>query len=113
MATKYQIPAMIESGGGSLVLVSSFVGYTIGMPNMSAYAASKAGIIGLTKSLATECAQYGIRVNALLPGGTDTPMGREASNTPEALAFVKPDLEKHQRSCNYMGISLGLRVQDM
>ncbi|MFT6164983.1 MAG: NAD(P)-dependent dehydrogenase (short-subunit alcohol dehydrogenase family) [Zhongshania aliphaticivorans] len=89
LAAKYQVPAMRESGGGSIVLVSSFVGYTIGLPNMSAYSASKAGIIGLAKALASECAQDGIRVNALLPGGTDTPMGHEASNTPEAIAFVE------------------------
>jgi NAD(P)-dependent dehydrogenase (short-subunit alcohol dehydrogenase family) len=89
LAAKYQVPAMRESGGGSIVLVSSFVGYTIGLPNMSAYSASKAGIIGLAKALASECAQDGIRVNALLPGGTDTPRGPEASNTPEAIAFVE------------------------
>lgn len=89
LGAKYQIPAMIRSGGGSLVFVSSFVGYTVGLPNMSAYSASKAGIIGLAKALSIECAEHGIRVNSLLPGGTDTPMGHEASNTPEAIAFVE------------------------
>lgn len=89
LGAKYQIPAMRESGGGSIVFVSSFVGYTVGLPNMSAYSASKAGMVGLAKALATECAQQGIRVNALLPGGTDTPMGQEAANTPEAIAFVE------------------------
>lgn len=89
LSAKYQIPAMRKSGGGSIVFVSSFVGYTIGFPNMSAYSASKAGIVGLTKALAVECAMDGIRVNALLPGGTDTPMGRESANTPEAIAFVE------------------------
>jgi len=89
LGAKYQVPAMRESGGGSIVFISSFVGYTVGLPNMSAYSASKAGMVGLAKALATECAQDGIRVNALLPGGTDTPMGREASNTPEAIAFVE------------------------
>lgn len=88
-AAKSQIPAMIQSGGGSLIFVSSFVGYTVGLPNMSAYSASKAGLIGLSKSLSVECAKEGIRVNALLPGGTDTPMGHEAANTPEAMAFVE------------------------
>jgi NAD(P)-dependent dehydrogenase (short-subunit alcohol dehydrogenase family) len=56
---------------------------------MSDYAASKAGLIGLTQALAVEFCSGGVRVNALLPGGTDTPMGRSAASTPEALAFVK------------------------
>lgn len=89
LGAKYQVPAMIQSGGGSLIFVSSFVGYTAALPGMSAYSASKAGLIGLSKALAAECAAQGIRVNALLPGGTDTPMGREASSTPEAIAFVE------------------------
>lgn len=89
LGAKYQIPALKRAGGGSLIFVSSVVGYTVGLPHMSAYAASKAGIVGLAKALATECAPNGIRVNALLPGGTDTPMGHEAASTPEAMDFVK------------------------
>lgn len=56
---------------------------------MAAYAASKSGLIGLTQSLATEFATHNIRVNALLPGGTDTPMGRSVANTPDAMHFVE------------------------
>ncbi len=44
---------------------------------MAAYAASKAGMIGLTQALASEYGPTGIRVNALLPGGTDNPMAKE------------------------------------
>jgi len=55
----------MQKNGGSLIFASSFVGYTVGMPNMAAYAASKAGLIGLTQSLATEFAIDSIRVNAL------------------------------------------------
>lgn len=88
LGAKYQIPAMKKSGG-SIIFTSTFVGYTIGMPQMAAYAASKSGIIGLTQSLSTELAVDKIRVNALLPGGTDTPMGRSIANTPEALSFVE------------------------
>lgn len=73
LGAKYQMPAMIERGGGSLIFTSSFVGYTAGMPGMTAYAASKAGLIGLTQVLAAEFGSKGVRVNALLPGGTDTP----------------------------------------
>jgi NAD(P)-dependent dehydrogenase (short-subunit alcohol dehydrogenase family) len=58
------------------------------MPGMTAYAASKAGLIGLTKVIAAEFGAKGIRANAILPGGTDTPMARSFANTPEAEAFV-------------------------
>ena len=90
LATKYQLPAMMERGG-SIVLTSSFVGHTVGMPGMAAYAASKAGLIGLTQVLAAEFGSKRIRVNALLPGGTDTPAS--ITNAPgagsEVLAFVE------------------------
>lgn len=89
LGAKYQIPAMLKRGGGSLIFTSSFVGYTVGFPQTAAYAASKAGLIGLTKALAAEYGPQKIRVNALLPGGTDTPMGRTFADTPEAMAFVK------------------------
>ena len=89
LGAKYQLPAMLDRCGGSLIFTSTFVGYTVGLPNMAAYAASKAGLIGLTQSLASEFGPKGIRVNALLPGGTDTSMGRTFANTPEALAFVQ------------------------
>jgi NAD(P)-dependent dehydrogenase (short-subunit alcohol dehydrogenase family) len=89
LGAKYQIPAMLEGGGGSLIFTSTFVGYTAGMPGVAAYAASKAGLIGLMKSLATEFGPKGIRVNALLPDGTDTPMAEAWVSTPEALALVE------------------------
>jgi NAD(P)-dependent dehydrogenase (short-subunit alcohol dehydrogenase family) len=89
LGAKYQLPAMLARGRGSLIFTSTFVGYTAGMPGMAAYAASKAGLIGLTQALAVEFGPRGIRVNALLPGGTDTPMGRDFANTPEIAAFVR------------------------
>ena len=89
LEAKYQLPAMLDRSGGSLIFTSTFVGYTVGFPGTAAYAASKAGLIGLTQTLASEFSAKGIRVNALLPGGTDTPMGRIFANTPEALAFVQ------------------------
>jgi NAD(P)-dependent dehydrogenase (short-subunit alcohol dehydrogenase family) len=89
LGAKYQVPAMIERGGGSLIFTSTFVGYTVGFPGMAAYAASKAGLIGLTQVLAAEFGAKAIRVNAILPGGTNTPMGRAVANTSEARAFVE------------------------
>lgn len=85
-AAKYQIPVMKKSGGGSIVFTSSFVGHSNGgMPGMGAYAASKAGLIGLVQSLSSEHGADGVRVNALLPGGTKTAM---AGDDPDAHEFV-------------------------
>lgn len=88
LASKYQIPAMKENGG-SIIFTSSFVGYTIGFPQQAAYAASKAGLIGLTKALASEYGEKNIRVNALLPGGTQTSMAKDFGDSPEVVEFVK------------------------
>jgi NAD(P)-dependent dehydrogenase (short-subunit alcohol dehydrogenase family) len=87
LGAKHQIPAMLDRGGGSLIFTSTFVGHTVGMPGMAAYAASKAGLIGLTQVLAAEYGRHGIRVNALLPGGSDTPS--LTATTPEERAFVE------------------------
>jgi NAD(P)-dependent dehydrogenase (short-subunit alcohol dehydrogenase family) len=87
LGAKHQIPAMHEHGG-SIIFTSTFVGYTAGLPGMAAYAASKAGLIGLTQVLAAEYGPRGIRVNAILPGGTDTPMGAAVAHTPEARSYV-------------------------
>lgn len=74
LAARAQVPAMLKAGGGSLIFTGSFVGTSVGLPGMGAYAAAKAGLTGLVKSLAADYAHLGIRANALLPGGTDTPM---------------------------------------
>lgn len=89
LGAKHQLPAMLERGGGSIIFTGTFVGYTVGFSGMAPYAASKAGLIGLTQALAVEYGARGIRVNALLPGGVDTPMGRGFASTPEAMAFVR------------------------
>jgi NAD(P)-dependent dehydrogenase (short-subunit alcohol dehydrogenase family) len=89
LGAKYQVPAMVERGGGSLIFTSTFVGTSVGFPGMSAYAASKAGLIGLAKVIAAEVGAAGVRANAILPGGTDTPMGRVVISTPEMRSFVE------------------------
>lgn len=68
---------MIERGSGKIINVSS-VGGVIGESKMAAYAASKAGVISLTKSLAREWGRYNIQVNALGPGYIETEMNEEA-----------------------------------
>ena len=88
LAAKYQVPVMLERGG-SIIFTSSFVGNTAGFPQQTAYAASKAGVVGLTKALATEVSSQGIRVYFLLPGGTDTGMSKEFGDSDEVRAFVR------------------------
>lgn len=87
-AAKHQVPAMVERGGGSIVFTSTFVGATAGFPGMASYAASKSGLLGLVRALAVELGHHPIRVNALLPGGTDTPMASLVASTPEARAHI-------------------------
>lgn len=73
LCLKYQIQAMLASGGGAIVNTTSVAG-VIADPGMSPYVAAKHGVIGLTRSAALDYATRGIRVNALAPGLIRTPM---------------------------------------
>lgn len=88
LAAKHQIPALLARGGGLLIFTSTFVGYTVGFPGVAAYAASMSGLIGLTQALAVEYGRQNLRVNAILPGATDTEMAREMNSTREARDFI-------------------------
>ena len=79
LGARLQIPAMLERGGGSIIFTSTFVGTSVGIPGMGTYGASKAGIMGLVKGITADYGARGIRANALLPGGTDTPMAGDAA----------------------------------
>ncbi|MFQ5747748.1 MAG: SDR family NAD(P)-dependent oxidoreductase [Gemmatimonadota bacterium] len=82
---------MRESGvGGSIVNVASNAG-KVGYPNMAAYNASKAAVISLTRSLAAEWAADGINVNAVCPGGVDTPMLTDVARWIAARTGVDPE----------------------
>ena len=71
------LPAMIEAGKGSIINMASVASSIIGVPNRFAYAASKAAVIGLTKSIARDFAASGVRCNAICPGTVDTPSLRQ------------------------------------
>ena len=87
-AARAQIPAMRARGGGSLVFTGSFIGHTATLPGMGAYAASKAGLVGLMQAIAVEHGAEGIRANVLMPGGTLTRIAMDAATNPETAAFI-------------------------
>jgi 3-oxoacyl-[acyl-carrier protein] reductase len=76
------LPAMLEQGGGSIVNIASRLGQ-MGVAETAAYSAAKAGLIGLTRALAREFGPRGIRVNAVAPGITVTPMTADLLDTDE------------------------------
>jgi NAD(P)-dependent dehydrogenase (short-subunit alcohol dehydrogenase family) len=72
LCLKYELPAMLERGG-AIVNMASGAGL-VGFPGLPAYVASKHGVVGLTRAAALEYASRGVRINAICPGSTRTPM---------------------------------------
>jgi 2-keto-3-deoxy-L-fuconate dehydrogenase len=71
--TKAVLPGMLERGGGSIINIASVVSSLKGAPRRFAYGASKAAIIGMTKAIAADYVQQGIRCNAICPGTVQSP----------------------------------------
>ena len=80
MTIKFALPKMLANGGGSIVNMASVAGSIKGIPNRFAYGASKAAVVGLTKSIAADFVTKGIRCNAIAPGTVDTPSLHERIN---------------------------------
>jgi NAD(P)-dependent dehydrogenase (short-subunit alcohol dehydrogenase family) len=70
---RFGIPALIEAGGGTMVITASISSFVAG-ERSAAYTASKTGLLGLTRALALDHAAAGVRVNCIAPGATDTPL---------------------------------------
>lgn len=79
---KYGVPAMIDSGGGSIINVASFVAWMGAATSQTAYTASKGAVLSMTREIAVEYARRGIRCNALCPGPIDTPLLAELLSDP-------------------------------
>lgn len=86
LGCRYGIPAMLQSGGGSIVNVASFVALMGAATAQIAYTASKGGVLAMTREIAVEYARKGIRANALCPGPIETPLLAELMSDPERRA---------------------------
>lgn len=85
---RHQVPALVASGGGAILNNASNLG-VVGMGSVAPYVAAKHGVVGLTRAVALESAEQGVRVNALLSGAVDTPAFRASMGaTPEGEAAV-------------------------
>jgi NAD(P)-dependent dehydrogenase (short-subunit alcohol dehydrogenase family) len=93
LCMKAEIAQMLKQGGGAIVNTASVAGL-VGFAGLPAYVASKHGVVGLTKTAALEYAKSGIRINAVCPGGIQTPMlERLFQSQPqagEAIAAMEP-----------------------
>lgn len=85
---RHQVPALAEHGGGAVLNNASNLG-VVGMGQVAPYVAAKHGVVGLTRAVALEAAERGVRVNAITSGAVDTPAFRNSMGaTPEGEAAI-------------------------
>jgi NAD(P)-dependent dehydrogenase (short-subunit alcohol dehydrogenase family) len=87
LAMKYEIPAMVGAGGGAIVNTASVAGL-VGERGIGAYAASKHGVVGLTRTAALDYIGQGVRINAVCPGATRTRMLANWFQDPKVEQFI-------------------------
>lgn len=83
LSVKYAMPLLIESGHGSVVLIGSPTGMTMEGAGYTAYGASKAGMMGLSRIIAVDYKEVGVRSNVVVPGTMSTPLIKKISEDPE------------------------------
>jgi NAD(P)-dependent dehydrogenase (short-subunit alcohol dehydrogenase family) len=104
LSCKHVLPVMREQRAGAIVNISSTAALWSGDPYI-AYNTSKAGVNGLTQALVIECARYGIRVNAIMPGMIETPMGVDA--TAATKGIDRGELVERRNAMIPLGAKLG------
>ncbi len=92
LCMKYEIAQMLKNGGGRIVNVASIAGISA-VGNKPSYTASKHGVVGMTKAAALQYARRGIRINAMCPGGVDTPISDQ--NHKGDKAFIDRMADAH------------------
>ncbi|MGA9977308.1 MAG: SDR family oxidoreductase, partial [Candidatus Sulfotelmatobacter sp.] len=95
LSLKYEIQQMLKQGGGGAIVNMSSITGLVGAVGAAAYSASKHGVMGLTQTAALENAKRGIRINAVCPGFTETPMADRI--------FRVPGVHKYVVSCQPIG----------
>jgi len=92
LCSHHVVPVMVERGGGVIVNIASEAGM-VGIKGQAAYNASKAGVISLTQSMAVDFAEHKIRVNAVSPGTTETPLVLKILEEADNPEEIRADLE--------------------
>lgn len=103
LSMKYELEEMLKSGGGNIVNCSSYGG-THGVGGMSAYTASKHGVIGLTKAAAVEYAKLGVRINAVCPGSVQTPLIEALADVAGEISAGTSEGQAEQPGMNRVGM---------